>query len=177
MTVIPGLMGTNADSLGWHGNAVFLSGRVRALSCRVHALPGLEQRGMVLARLLHLPTGETFVCCAAHFGLLARFRRVQAAAAVAAMAAMRLDGDGLLFLGDTNEWRRDGPASSLAPLLSVGLRGPRVPTFPAFAPSLGLDRVMSDRPLGFVGHSPGIYARASDHLPLVVEVGNARGAG
>lgn len=141
-------------SLGWHGNAVLLRGALRADAVRTLDLPGLEPRGAVAVRL-----GEAWVC-GAHLGLRRRDRRRQMAALTAALP------DRCVIGGDLNEWSRDPAVLCVADPWRMTVPGP---SFHAARPVMALDRFVS-RGLRLHGARVAPGRRASDHLPVLVEV-------
>lgn len=153
---------TGPQSLGWHGQTVLMrpdlaaQARVRRL-----ALPGLEPRGAVMVDL----PGWRLV--ALHLGLLRRSRRAQLAR-LAALAA-RVGGPPLVMTGDFNEWRHD---RGTEPLADWHVMAPG-PSYPAPAPRLALDRIalpQGVRVLGAGVHDTALARRASDHLPIWVDL-------
>ena len=155
---------------GWRSNVLLVRSQATVLRPPVGLrLGGMEPRGAILAELDF--GGGALRIIAAHLSLGAARRRRQAGALLA--AAQAEPPTPTLLLGDLNEWRADGAALAvLAPRFG---RPPAAPTFPAFRPFLSLDRIM--------GHPPGLVAslavhdtplarRASDHLPLVAEIGS-----
>lgn len=71
----------------------------------------------------------------------------------------------VVLLGDLNQGTR-----GLGPLHSVGLKGPRLPTHPARLPLYQRDYVLAGRGAE-VASARAIATRASDHLPVVAEIG------
>ena len=145
-------------SIGHHGNAVLLRGGVRALRHRPIDLPGLEPRG-ALAVEVETPRGPLWVC-GAHLGLRRRDRRAQMRALLAALPDRAVVG------GDWNEWSRDPAVLGIAPPWRMVVPGP---SFHAARPVMALDRFAA-RGLRLHGARVEGGRRASDHLPVVVEV-------
>lgn len=145
-------------SLGWHGNAVLLRGTLRAAEIRCIDLPGLEPRGAVAVRV-----GALWIC-GAHLGLRRGDRRRQMAALLGQLPSPAVIG------GDFNEWSHDPSALGIAPPWRMTVPGP---SFHAAKPVMALDRFVAR---GVRLHAaavvpPEAARRASDHLPVRVEVG------
>jgi endonuclease/exonuclease/phosphatase family metal-dependent hydrolase len=106
---------------------------------------------------------------ATHFGLGVRERRQQTQRLLAMLAADgNADGkDGVLMMGDLNEWRgRRGGIPALDRELG---RTPAPRTFPSWCPILPLDRIYAATPAilrEFAVHRSPLARLASDHLPL-----------
>lgn len=150
-------------SLGWHGNAVLLR---RGLAGRVVerlALPGLEPRGALLARIERTDGGGAFLLAATHLGLKrgSRHRQVQAILSAAQDSDLPL-----VLAGDLNERT---PVRLLVPHdvdLRVVTPGP---SFHASKPFVALDHIILG--LAVTATRSGVHrsplARvASDHLPI-----------
>ncbi len=138
-------------SHGWHGNAILYRGLRLAHAGRVE-LPMLEPRGAVRAQFHGLAV------IGAHLGLTRAIRRRQIDALCAAM-----DGPSIIA-GDFNEWAAELPASA-GQVLTPG------PSFHAARPVATLDRfiVSGITPKHYYVHHCALAARASDHLPVVLE--------
>lgn len=148
-------------SLGHHGNAVLLRGAWRARDVRAIDLPGLEPRGAVLVKA-EGPDGPMWLC-GAHLGLRRRDRQAQMAALLEQVPGPAVIG------GDLNEWSRDPAVLGVADPWRMTVPGP---SFHAARPVMALDRFVSR---GLRLHAPAVAApkaarRASDHLPVRVEV-------
>lgn len=144
----------------------------------------LEQRGILHCRV-QMPQGPLHALVA-HFGLFNRSRLRQAARLVE-HAKSHIPGDVPIVIGgDFNDWQR-----RLGGVLTQGLgveevlpRGAAFPqlgfgSFPSRLPLLGLDRVFVK---GFeVQHAEvmrgGLWAKLSDHAPLVVDLAYRRDEG
>jgi endonuclease/exonuclease/phosphatase family metal-dependent hydrolase len=152
---------------GEHGNA--LLSRLPVLEVAHHDVSDhrLEQRG-----LLHVQLdlgGQALHVLVVHLGLFhaSRLRQVRSLGeylnrAVPAQAP-------LLVAGDFNDWREQ----LNAPMAQIGLqRAPGGRTFPSRAPLLALDRVYLRGLQAHAAEVPRgrVWARRSDHLPLVVHL-------
>ena len=148
-------------SLGHHGNAVLLRGGLRATALRCIDLPGLEPRG-ALAVEVEGPRGRLWVC-GAHLGLRRRDRVAQMAALMAALPDVAVMG------GDLNEWSQDPSVLGVAAPWRMVVPGP---SFHASRPTLAFDRFVARgvRLHGAAVVPPSAMRRASDHLPVRVEV-------
>lgn len=149
-------------SLGFHGNAVLVRRGLTACHVQRITLPGAEPRGAVSVEL-----GGALRIVAVHLGLLRRDRRRQLAAIRAA-----LPGDmPTAILGDFNEWSAAKGLEALECGFAVHAPGR---SFHAARPVAALDRVaLSDglelRDAGVV--ETRLSRRASDHLPVWVDIG------
>lgn len=148
-------------SHGWHGNAILVrSSYVYCSSTRVE-IPSIEPRGAV-SMVLSDPMVEVI---GVHLGLTRGMRRKQ-------IETLRKFVDDrnhpVILAGDFNE-RNDaklvfGPA---AKIVSPG------PSFHATRPTTALDRFVLIGPLRAISsyvHNSDLAKRASDHLPIVVDV-------
>lgn len=138
-------------SHGWHGNAILYRGQRLTHAGRV-PLPVLEPRGAVAAQFAGLKV------IGAHLGLTRAIRRRQLEALCQA-----IDGP-TIIAGDFNEWAADLNVST-GQVVTPG------PSFHATRPVAALDRfVVAGLNAGraYVHHSA-LAARASDHLPVVME--------
>jgi endonuclease/exonuclease/phosphatase family metal-dependent hydrolase len=152
------------------GNAILTRFPVMAARTIDLSLPGLAQRSALDVDLL--VGGRILRVVATHLGLSALERRVQASRLLAALAepgaVERRVADGVVVMGDLNEWRgRAGAIGALDRCLGPSA-APR--TFPSWLPVLALDRIYVDGPAVLrelaVDRSP-LARLASDHLPLV----------
>lgn len=124
-------------------------------------------------------TGRLLEVFNLHLGLSARERKKQLELLKRSPELSDIDQDTpVLVAGDFNDWR-----SLLQPEFTDGLgfgcaterrRGPYrcIPTYPAFSPQGGLDRIYHRGPLDLVSvHSCRLQVArvASDHLPIVAE--------
>lgn len=163
---------TNAVTRGGeHGNALLSRWPIGEIGHSDVSDHAFEQRG-----LLHVPVefawGEVHAIVA-HFGLIHSSRVRQAERLAEYVARAIPAGASLLVAGDFNDW-----SEKLDPLMgAIGLSRAVAPgaqparTFPSLAPVFALDRIYT-RGLRCVGtHVPRgtMWARMSDHLPLVAE--------
>lgn len=147
---------------GWHGNLILVR---EAEIEEVHrlALPGLEPRGALMAELR--VAGRALRVVGAHLGLLPQSRAAQTRLLVERIGEM--DDRPTLLMGDLNEWRQAGRA--MGHLARHFVPGAAVPSFPARAPMLALDRIMScnrARVSDLSAHDTALARQASDHLPI-----------
>ncbi|GGA26473.1 endonuclease/exonuclease/phosphatase family protein [Neptunicoccus cionae] len=151
-------------SHGWHGNAIFY--RQNALDLkqanRIH-LPTLEPRGAVAARFAQ-PGVEVI---GVHLGLT---RRIRARQLSALRAYMERADHPVLMAGDFNIWARGGPAGDLlGQETEMVLPGN---SFHAARPTAPLDRFVlrgNIRQVSSHVHHSALAAKASDHLPVVID--------
>lgn len=155
------------------GNALLSRLSVRAAGRIDLACSGREPRCAIAAEIA---VNDTFTLhvTTTHLGLreherLEQLRRIEARLA-------EHDRPNLV-MGDFNTWRQ-WPADRLADLQCHAVaRQPA--TFPAFAPVLGVDRIMASPTLSLSGlrswRAPG-QRMASDHLPLIANIAVPRQA-
>jgi endonuclease/exonuclease/phosphatase family metal-dependent hydrolase len=153
---------------GEHGNA--LLSRFPVLEVAHHDVSDhrLEQRGLLHASIEW--AGEPLHVLVLHLGLFhgSRVRQVEALGRY--LAASVPERSRLLVAGDFNDWREQLDPAMQRLGLARSSGGSR--TFPARAPLFALDRVYL-RGLRAVGAEVPrgvLWARMSDHLPLIVEL-------
>ncbi len=164
---IPVPLDVQADSMGWHGNAILVRRGIAVESHDIIHIPCLEPRGVVTATLR---IGGTSVSV---FGMhldLSGLWRVRQACAIAALAqAARAKGPTVL-MGDLNEWRANsGCFREFGRHFAVLDPGP---SFPSRRPLGRLDRIMHCERLVDKGcgvHRSALASTASDHLPVWAE--------
>lgn len=158
------------QSHGWHGNAIlYRKGMMNLNMAKRLELPTLEPRGAVSA-LLSDPKIEVV---GVHLGLTRRTRIKQ-------LAALKHHVDAadhpVLIAGDFNAWRYDaGIADTLGSGYEMIIPGN---SFHAARPVAALDRFILkgavDHLRSHVHHSINA-ARASDHLPIVIDLDISKG--
>lgn len=153
------------------GNALLLRVPLTSLRRLDLSVRAREPRG-ALDAVLQLASGPLRVV-ATHLGLRVSERR-RPAAQLAHHLAAREVGIPVALLGDLNDWTPWG--SQLAPLARVVGPLSRVPTFPSRRPILPLDRAACrlsgcDWSVDAIRCAP--VRRASDHLPLRLEITGA----
>ncbi|MFX0545109.1 endonuclease/exonuclease/phosphatase family protein [Roseovarius sp. S1116L3] len=152
-------------SHGWHGNLILYRDRSLVLTDATRIeLPSLEPRGAVSA-LFGAPRIEVI---GVHLALA---RRVRAGQLSALGRHMKNADHPVLLAGDFNAWRHD-PA--IAGLLGGSCRM-ILPgnSFHASRPTAPLDRFVLRGDLQEVSahvHASELAARASDHLPVVIDL-------
>jgi endonuclease/exonuclease/phosphatase family metal-dependent hydrolase len=135
------------------------------------SIPGHEPRGAIDADLV--VGNRVLRVIATHLGLHGRERMTQTKRLLAAVGAVPAEGDGarppdgIVVMGDLNEWRgRRGGIPAMD--RSLG-RSPAPRTFPSWCPILPLDRIYATSAAYLerieVHRSP-LARVASDHLPL-----------
>ena len=148
-------------SIGWHGNALLVRRGIDVLEADRIALPALEPRGAVWARL-GLDARE-FCVAGMHLDLSGLLRRRQIATVCRTM-----HGNGAcVLLGDLNEWAtRGGALGAFGKAWQVLTPGR---SFPGTRPLAQLDRVIHS-PHWQVEecqvHHSALAVAASDHLPV-----------
>lgn len=153
---------------GWYGNAILTRLPVLAEQrLRFPAHSG-EPRGAV-GVVVEDAQGSRWRLVNTHLDLWSRsrLRQVQSLARLLENA-----GEPWILLGDLNEWRPRAPA--LVSLRRLGYVPPAPPSYPSRWPVFALDRMVVRRchlegPLR--PHVSELSRRASDHLPVVAEVG------
>jgi endonuclease/exonuclease/phosphatase family metal-dependent hydrolase len=153
---------------GFLGNLLLLDPAMQIVRRRIVDLPGAVPRAAVLVETVTDGAPLRVVSC--HLSLAQALRVVQMRTLGQVIArAPRMQ---TILLGDLNEWRPWGGLALSRWASGLALRGPARRTFPARAPILPLDRILTDR--GRVRDAralrhPAVVA-ASDHLPLWARV-------
>ena len=164
MTAIPGPNVLNHR--GRFGNALLTRWPILNVRAVDLSVDGREPRGAIDA---DLAVGNRVLrVIATHFGLRAPERQIQAQRLLAALEAE--DGirrDGIVVMGDLNEWRgRRGGVRTMD--REIG-RAPTPRTFPSWCPLLPLDRIFVGLAVDLAHtevHRSPLARVASDHLPL-----------
>lgn len=161
---IPVPLDVQADSMGWHGNAILVRRGIAVESHDIIHIPCLEPRGVVTATLRL--GGASVSVFGMHLDLSGLWRARQARAIAALGEAARRQRPTVL-MGDLNEWRTNAGAfrefGKHFTLLDPG------PSFPGRQPLGRLDRIMHCDGLRVTGcgvHRSALAATASDHLPV-----------
>ncbi len=153
--------GGHEPSIGWHGNAVLLSSRIRIEDRHNLHLPGIEPRG---ALILDLAANDRPIrLVATHLGFLRRYRRAQLATIRSAISA--LTPRPTVILGDFNEW---SSRHGFEPLSEFDIFTPG-PSFHSARPVAPLDRVAVSKGMKVLNGSVVSTREArvsSDHLPV-----------
>lgn len=156
---------------GHYGNMLLT--RYPVLAVRRHSIlyKAREPRGVVDVSLDI--AGRRLRVMVTHFGLSLRERRFQANRLVELIA--QAAPEPVLLLGDLNDWIWGSP--TIAPLLAScdPTRAPA--SFPSVWPLFALDRIVTWRvgaPLRVYAHRSATARWASDHLPVVAEIGIAQ---
>lgn len=154
-------------SLGWHGNAMLMRGKNRAINTAHIDLPGLEPRGAIRADF-DTSIGRLRII-GLHLGLVKRHRLMQVKAIIGHLR--NLPKCATILTGDFNDWSRTpGALEAMADGLNFI---PTAPSFPAPKPVARLDRFALSPDLSAL--DTGTYitrpARvASDHLPVWADI-------
>lgn len=157
------------DRRGHYGNLLLTRVAPRQVRRMDLSEPNREPRGAIDVDLEIGDEGVRVIVT--HLGLGIGERRRQAARLRDAVA--RRPGQSTLLLGDFNEWIPGNP--TLRPLLRVCGATARPATYPSFRPVLPLDRILTCAlpvPPLVRSHVSPLSRTASDHLPLVAEVGS-----
>ena len=150
-------------SMGWHGNALLVRKAATIDSCCPIHLPSLEPRGAVSADV-NL-AGQTVRIVGMHLDLSGLWRRKQAAAILAHLAAA--DPCPTVMMGDLNDW--SAASGCLRDFARDHVFAPTGPSFHARRPIGRLDRIMVSPGFRVVDcgvHASAAARRASDHLPI-----------
>lgn len=157
-------MSIRPKSHGWHGNAILVRDRLKVGNANRIEIPSKEPRGAVSVFLPE--TGLEVVGVHLALGLATRKKQL-------AMMKTYIQSQDhpVLVSGDFNEWRKEG---ALAELLGTGYQiiNPGK-SFHAAAPMASLDRFILTREIEFVSshvHQSALAKRASDHLPIVIDI-------
>lgn len=153
--------------IGRYGNLLLCRLNVTGQALHDLSFTGREPRGVIEA---HLQTGSArFSVFATHLGLASRERRIQIST-LAKLAAG--SAHPAILMGDFNVWRGGG---ALAPVRHAGFVDKAVASYPCRPwPLFALDRIFVRSPLVIVRcwrDMGKITVTASDHLPVVAEVG------
>jgi endonuclease/exonuclease/phosphatase family metal-dependent hydrolase len=161
---VPVPLDVQADSLGWHGNAILVKRGIAVTHHDIIHIPCLEPRGVVTATL------ETAAGAVTVFGMhldLSGLWRVRQARAIVELAAAARAERPTVLMGDCNEWRAQAGAfrefGRHFRILDCG------PSFHSRRPVGRLDRIMHCDRLVMTAcgvHHSALAATASDHLPV-----------
>lgn len=156
---------TRPNSHGWHGNAILYRRAVLELDQTTRIdLPTLEPRGAVSA-LFCDPKIEVI---GVHLGLTKGIRAKQLAALKTYMNTAQHP---ILVAGDFNIWARDGRViDALGDACEMVIPGN---SFHAARPTAPLDRFVLKGKIRHQSsrvHKSELAAKASDHLPIVIDV-------
>ena len=155
-----------ADSMGWHGNAILVRKDAQIGAHDVLHLPYLEPRGATMAEVtVKKATVRVF---GMHLDLSGLWRRRQVAAVIHAAA----QGETMptILMGDLNEW--SAGRGCLADFARHYSFAPCGRSFHARRPVARLDRIMHCGKLTLRDsgvHDSAAARKASDHLPIWAE--------
>lgn len=156
-------LNVQADSMGWHGNAILVRKGADIGAHDVLHLPYLEPRGATMAEVTIKDVSLRIF--GMHLDLSGLWRRRQAAAVI--HAAGQGDRMPTVLMGDLNEWSADrGCLSDFARHFSFAPCGR---SFHARRPVARLDRIMHCGRLKLKAcgvHESAAARKASDHLPI-----------
>lgn len=156
-------LNVQADSIGWHGNAILVRKSAQVTRSDILHLPCLEPRGAVLAEVSL--GGNALRIIGMHLDLSGLWRRRQAGAIIHAQGHMPLLPT--VLAGDLNEWSAArGCLADFARHFHFTETGK---SFHARQPVAKLDRIMHCAQLNAVAsgvHDSLLARRASDHLPV-----------
>ncbi len=148
-------------SHGWHGNAIFVDKKYKdAVPSRID-LPTLEPRGAISVRL---PAPQIEII-GVHLGLTPRVRQRQMASL---RERLQNPAHPVILAGDFNEWN----VTRLQQPQDFKIVAPG-PSYHALRPIAPLDVFMLSSDIEVVSthvHKSTLAERASDHLPVVVDI-------
>lgn len=156
-------LNVQADSMGWHGNALLVRKSAQIGAHDVLHLPYLEPRGATMAEVA--VKGARLRVFGMHLDLSGLWRRKQAAAVI--HAAAQREAMPTVLMGDLNEWSAD--RGCLADFARHYSFAPCGRSFHARRPVARLDRIMhcGRMTLEACGvHESPAARKASDHLPI-----------
>lgn len=159
-------LNVQADSMGWHGNAILVRKEAQVAAHDVLHLPCLEPRGAITAEVT---LGRTSLrVFGMHLDLSGLWRRRQATAVI--HAAAQCEAMPTVLMGDLNEWSAD--RGCLADFARHYSFAPCGRSFHARRPVARLDRIMHCGRLKLLDcgvHDSATARKASDHLPIWAE--------
>ncbi len=159
-------LNVQADSMGWHGNAILVRKEAQVAAHDVLHLPCLEPRGAITAEVTLARTSLRVF--GMHLDLSGLWRRRQAAAVI--HAAAQCEAMPTVLMGDLNEWSAD--RGCLADFARHYSFAPCGRSFHARRPVARLDRIMHCGRLKLLDcgvHASATARKASDHLPIWAE--------
>lgn len=152
---------THPQGHGWHGNAILFKACLNISETKRIDIPSIEPRGAVSATFLD----PKIKIIGVHLGLTPGMRRRQMTVIANHIKNKKYP---IVIAGDFNEWKKD-----------TGLFGPTAemiipgPSYHSSRPIVALDRFVLAGPvrkvMSFVHHSK-LAAKASDHLPIVIDI-------
>lgn len=149
------------SSLGFHGNALLVSDRVRIEEADAFHLPGLEPRGAIVADLEL--EGANWRVVATHLGLFRQSRQAQKVSIREHLKARKPRPT--IIMGDFNEW---SDTEGFDALSAFSVHAPGL-TFHAARPVAALDRFVVSKDVRYVEGDvvkTRVTRIASDHLPI-----------
>jgi endonuclease/exonuclease/phosphatase family metal-dependent hydrolase len=156
---------TDGPSSGWHGNALLVRDEWQAVRTERFSLPGIEPRGALRADL-EGPGGDVTVI-GTHLGLRRGCRQLQLAHLLDEIGA---DAPRTVLAGDMNEWSTRIGFDLIDDVFEMIMPGR---SFHTSRPVAALDRFAVGKglkPLASGVHRVGDAKRASDHLPVWIDL-------
>ena len=151
-------------NLGWHGNAILVKSHVEVTDVEAIHLPTIEPRGAVMAELA---VGDAELRVIGMHLDLSGIRRRQQVLRILDHIERRHRAMPTIIMGDTNEWRVNGPSlSAFDDRFAIADCGP---SFHSRKPVAPLDRIIVDRRFAIAEagvHMSEAARIASDHLPV-----------
>ncbi|WP_118858165.1 endonuclease/exonuclease/phosphatase family protein [Sphingomonas mesophila] len=151
-------------NLGWHGNAILVKSHVEVTDVEAIHLPNIEPRGAVMAELA---VGSVELRVIGMHLDLSGIRRRSQVLKILDHIEQRHRVMPTVIMGDTNEWRLNGPSlSAFDERFAIADCGP---SFHSRKPVAQLDRIIVDRRFAIAEagvHMSEAARTASDHLPI-----------
>ncbi len=159
---------TRRHRRGQLGNAILSRYPITAISVIDISYFRLERRGALAAQVGHAGAGLGIV--ATHLSLVDRTRHRQVHSL---LEHPQMNSGPAILMGDMNSWRRCKGSKQLDQSLNMHHNVDWPPSFPAGRPVFALDRIYARGAdvLEVWQHDSAAARKASDHLPVVAEVG------
>ncbi len=159
---------TRRHRRGQLGNAILSRYPITAISVIDISYSRLERRGALAAQIGHAGAGLGIV--ATHLSLVDRTRHRQVHSL---LEHPQLNSGPAILMGDMNSWRQCKGSKQLDQSLNMHHNVDWPPSFPASRPMFALDRIYARgaEVLEVWQHDTAAARKASDHLPVVAEVG------
>ena len=160
---------------GEHGNALLSRWPVISHQHEDMSDHRFEQRGLLHSEVL--VAGAPVHVIVVHLGLIAASRARQLAQLAVFIEREIPQAAALVVAGDFNspgvpvKWAQHALKSKAAPTHASTTKLPRTATFPSRLPLVQLDHVFARHAVPVASHVPrgAVWARMSDHLPLIVD--------
>ena len=158
---------TRPDSIGWHGNAIFVRKDTEVMVERRHDIPALEPRGAISADVVI--DGIHLRIVGMHLSLFRSYRRQQIRTVTRQIQRLNAKIP-TLTMGDLNEWKLLGSLEEFGSEYEIATPGP---SFHSSRPVASLDRIILHNDLKLLKggvHYSDLSRVASDHLPIYADI-------